>query len=255
MTGGGLSPSVRERTRLRRLVQDGPRPTVLRLSDEAETALNLARPSELGKRRRRMPGDRRVRGKRRRSGLASGGRVRRVRRRRVRRPCRTRARSGRGTAIAGPTCATRCSTRAPSSRRSRRSRSGRRCRGCTGGDHGAARVTVCPGGAAGGGVSHLARLRVGSVAVLHRRLRAARRSGRAVAQREGGRRRRDPRRGRIDHPPPWSRARSPRVVRARDRRARSRGAGRGQGPARSRGHPQSGHPDSARDEPPVSSAR
>jgi alkyldihydroxyacetonephosphate synthase len=33
---------------LRRLVQDGPRPTVLRLSDEAETALNLARPSELG---------------------------------------------------------------------------------------------------------------------------------------------------------------------------------------------------------------
>ncbi len=33
---------------LRRLVQDGPVPTVLRLSDEAETALNLARPSEIG---------------------------------------------------------------------------------------------------------------------------------------------------------------------------------------------------------------
>lgn len=33
---------------LRRLAQDGPRPTVLRLSDEAETALNLARPGELG---------------------------------------------------------------------------------------------------------------------------------------------------------------------------------------------------------------
>jgi alkyldihydroxyacetonephosphate synthase len=33
---------------LRRLVQDGPTPTVLRLSDEAETALNLARPTELG---------------------------------------------------------------------------------------------------------------------------------------------------------------------------------------------------------------
>jgi alkyldihydroxyacetonephosphate synthase len=32
---------------IRRLVQDGPRPTVLRLSDEAETALNLAGPSEL----------------------------------------------------------------------------------------------------------------------------------------------------------------------------------------------------------------
>jgi alkyldihydroxyacetonephosphate synthase len=33
---------------LRRLAQDGPLPTVLRLSDEAETALNLARPTELG---------------------------------------------------------------------------------------------------------------------------------------------------------------------------------------------------------------
>jgi alkyldihydroxyacetonephosphate synthase len=33
---------------LRRLAQDGPLPTVLRLSDESETALNLARPSELG---------------------------------------------------------------------------------------------------------------------------------------------------------------------------------------------------------------
>ncbi len=33
---------------LRRLAQDGPLPTVLRLSDEAETALNLAQPSEIG---------------------------------------------------------------------------------------------------------------------------------------------------------------------------------------------------------------
>ena len=33
---------------VRRLVQDGPLPTVLRLSDEAETALNLARPGEIG---------------------------------------------------------------------------------------------------------------------------------------------------------------------------------------------------------------
>ena len=35
-------------TTLRSLVQDGPVPTVLRLSDEAETALGLARPGELG---------------------------------------------------------------------------------------------------------------------------------------------------------------------------------------------------------------
>jgi alkyldihydroxyacetonephosphate synthase len=33
---------------VRALVQDGPTPTVLRLSDEAETALNLARPAEIG---------------------------------------------------------------------------------------------------------------------------------------------------------------------------------------------------------------
>jgi alkyldihydroxyacetonephosphate synthase len=33
---------------LRRLAQDGPRPTVLRLSDEAETALGLAHPERLG---------------------------------------------------------------------------------------------------------------------------------------------------------------------------------------------------------------
>ena len=33
---------------LRSLSQDGPLPTVLRLSDEAETALNLARPTEIG---------------------------------------------------------------------------------------------------------------------------------------------------------------------------------------------------------------
>jgi alkyldihydroxyacetonephosphate synthase len=33
---------------VRRLAQDGPRPTVLRLSDEAETAIGLAQPGELG---------------------------------------------------------------------------------------------------------------------------------------------------------------------------------------------------------------
>src|SRR5207302_4316787 len=33
---------------LRRLAQDGPLPTVLRLSDETETALNLARPADVG---------------------------------------------------------------------------------------------------------------------------------------------------------------------------------------------------------------
>ncbi len=41
---------------MRRLAQDGPTPTVLRLSDEAETALNLARPSDLGGSANNRPG-------------------------------------------------------------------------------------------------------------------------------------------------------------------------------------------------------
>jgi alkyldihydroxyacetonephosphate synthase len=46
---GWRLPSFRQGVAaVRRLAQDGPLPTVLRLSDEAETALNLARPDELG---------------------------------------------------------------------------------------------------------------------------------------------------------------------------------------------------------------
>ena len=46
---GWRLPSFSEGTRaLRSLVQDGPLPSVIRLSDEAETAVNLARPGELG---------------------------------------------------------------------------------------------------------------------------------------------------------------------------------------------------------------
>jgi alkyldihydroxyacetonephosphate synthase len=46
---GWRLPSFAEGAEIvRRLVQDGPLPTVLRLSDEAETALNLARPGEFG---------------------------------------------------------------------------------------------------------------------------------------------------------------------------------------------------------------
>jgi|SRR5579884_229247 len=46
---GWRLPSFREGTEaVRKLAQDGPVPTVLRLSDEAETALNLARPAAIG---------------------------------------------------------------------------------------------------------------------------------------------------------------------------------------------------------------
>ena len=51
---------------VRRLAQDGPRPTVLRLSDEAETAMGLARPLDIGGEGggagRRVPGHRGVGG-------------------------------------------------------------------------------------------------------------------------------------------------------------------------------------------------
>jgi alkyldihydroxyacetonephosphate synthase len=46
---GWMLPSFAQGTALaRRLAQDGPRPTVLRLSDEAETAMGLARPLDIG---------------------------------------------------------------------------------------------------------------------------------------------------------------------------------------------------------------
>ena len=46
---GWRFPSFREGTEIvRRLAQDGPRPTVLRLSDEAETAIGLAQPEHIG---------------------------------------------------------------------------------------------------------------------------------------------------------------------------------------------------------------
>jgi alkyldihydroxyacetonephosphate synthase len=46
---GWMLPSFAQGTVLvRRLAQDGPRPTVLRLSDEAETAMGLARPLDFG---------------------------------------------------------------------------------------------------------------------------------------------------------------------------------------------------------------
>ena len=50
---------------MRTLAQAGLLPTVLRLSDEAETAINLARPDEIGgEARRRLPDDHRLRGRR-----------------------------------------------------------------------------------------------------------------------------------------------------------------------------------------------
>ena len=61
---GWRLPSFEQGARtLRRLVQDGPVPTVLRLSDETETAIGLGQP-EFGRAGRWLPGDRGLRGQR-----------------------------------------------------------------------------------------------------------------------------------------------------------------------------------------------
>ncbi len=118
---------------LRALAQDGPRPTVLRLSDEVETALSLGPPGEIGggaARGLRLSGDRRLRGRRRRGrpgALAGGGAPRRAAA-----PSRSPApgTAGRRGVTALPTCATRCSMPARSSKPWRRPASGPRCTSC-----------------------------------------------------------------------------------------------------------------------------
>ena len=136
---GWMLPSFAQGTALvRRLAQDGPRPTVLRLSDEAETAIGPGAPAgdRLGgggeaAARRRLSGDRGL------GGLVRGGRAAPARHRgaAARAPAASRcpapATDGRPGATAAPTCATRCSTPARWWRRSRRWRSGRRCQGST----------------------------------------------------------------------------------------------------------------------------
>ena len=118
---------------VRRLAQDGPLPTVLRLSDEVETALNLASP-----RRARIIGDGGCR-----AIVGYEGEADEVDRagQRARRSCsstpaavpsRAPATPGSATATGGRTCATRCSMRARLWRRSRRWPSGRRCRASIG---------------------------------------------------------------------------------------------------------------------------
>ena len=130
---GWMLPSFAQGTALvRRLAQDGPRPTVLRLSDEAETAMGLARPLDLGGGSGESGGqaggclaivgwEGRVRGGRappagHRGAAAGRGRPRR-------RPGPVT--DGRRGATAARTCATRCSTPARWWRPWRRWRSGR----------------------------------------------------------------------------------------------------------------------------------
>ena len=92
---------------IRRLVQDGPRPTVLRLSDEAETALNLARPSELGS---GAGGSLAIAGYEEAPPTSPRVAMRSpsCSRRSGRRGRPRRGQRGSAIVIAGPTCATRC---------------------------------------------------------------------------------------------------------------------------------------------------
>lgn len=131
---GWRFPSFDAGTRaLRALAQDGPRPTVLRLSDETETFIGLAHPDRIGD-GAAPAGCMAVVGFEgteadtalRRSGarevlLAAGGEYA------GEEPGERWAR-GRYDA---PTCGTRCSTRVPSRRPWRPPRSGRGCPDCT----------------------------------------------------------------------------------------------------------------------------
>ncbi len=118
---------------VRAVAQSGLQPTVLRLSDEAESAVNLADPSAIaGAVTGRLPDDRRLRGLGGAGRPAAGGRDRAAHLpRRLRPPARSRAAPGSTAASGRRTCATRCSTSACSSRRSRPRRSGRGSRTCT----------------------------------------------------------------------------------------------------------------------------
>ena len=93
-------------------------------------------------------------------------------------------------------------------------------------------------------VPRVARVRDRLLALLHDRRPSGRRSGRSVGRGQGRRQRRDDRRRRHHHPPPCRRHRPQAVVRGRDRRGRRTRAAGGQGRARPRGHPQPGraHP-------------
>ena len=106
---------------MRAVAQSGVLPTVLRLSDENETAINLATPDQVGgEQRGRLPDGHRLRGHAgvgRPPAAAACTALLAVRRRHV--PGRGR-RLGRPAASTAPTCATRCSTSACSSRRWRR---------------------------------------------------------------------------------------------------------------------------------------
>ena len=118
---------------MRTLAQAGLLPTVIRLSDESETAINLARPDEIGGAvRRRLHDDHRLRGR------ARGGRGQAGRGHRPSSPASAASRSARSRARRGPragstrrTSATPCSTSACWSRPSRRRRSGATWTRCT----------------------------------------------------------------------------------------------------------------------------
>ena len=103
-----------------------------------------------------------------------------------------------------------------------------------------ARCPDRPGHAARDPVPRLACVSGRRLAVLHGHLRAAPRSRRAVAPRQGRGHRGDPDRGGIDHPSSRRGSRPPALAGRRDRRAGRSGAGGGEAGARSLSDSQSG---------------
>ena len=206
---------------MRALAQGGLLPTVIRLSDESETAINLADPSSIGG---SGEGCLMITGY---EGTAAQVASRRAAVTEVlaeprRHPARHRAG---GEVVARPV------RRALPPRRPARPRRARR-------DPRDRDVLVQPAAAVrrregradldarrgiAGAVPRLARLRDRLLALLHRRRAPGRRPDRAVAGRQGGRERRDDRGRRDHHPPPRRRHRPPPVVGPGDRRGRASG--------------------------------
>ena len=228
MKVGGLTPSPLARLRCGAWPRRARCPRSCGLSDEAETALNLARPARAGSgaaaRAARWPSSATRAGRRT---CSPGERAPRADPARVRRcsPMPRPARRGRATATRGPTCATRCSTPAPSSRRSRRRPSGRtRCAFTPPSPTALREQPRRPGHATGHPLPHLTRVPAGASLYftvgcaqlddpVAQWLRPRRAAGEAIARRR-----------RHDHPPSRHRPRPPRLLRARNRPARRRGA-------------------------------
>ncbi len=235
---------------LRRLAQDGPLPTVLRLSDETETMIGLARPDAIGGGLEANAGCLAITGYEGATAEVTGRR--RARPRRTARRGRGVPRAGAGRQLGARPVLRALPARLPARRRRLRGDPGDRgllvgrCPPCTSAVRTAVTTTLF-----GAGTPPLVMCHVSHVyptgASLYFTVVSAQGEDPVgpLDTGQAGRQRRDPRGGRDDQPPPRRRHRPPRLVRPGDRPAGRRGPARGQGPARPGRHPQPRRPDPA----------